>query len=450
MPEQTLSSSQLWMILLALAAVVIALVIWRTRARKKARDLQAPPSVPPQLEEKRPPPPQPEAPKRKEPSPKALDEAARKAAYRERKEAERAERQRRREEEAAAEKARQEAAARAEAERQAEARRLEEERQRKIAAEAGRTLKDGLARTREGGFMARLAGLFGGAGGEISDQTIGELEEILFTADIGVKTSMRLVEGAQERLRKKELASPEKLRASIRTDIEGILAKARASDDRPLFRDLGLPLDEARRPWVIMVVGVNGAGKTTTIGKLAAKLEAEGKRTILAAGDTFRAGATEQLDVWAERAQVPLVKGAEGADPGSVLFDAVQRGVREDFDVVICDTAGRLHTKASLMEELKKVQRVIGKAREGAPDEVLLVLDATMGQNAIQQARQFHEALGVTGIALTKLDGTAKGGVVIGISDELEIPVRLVGVGESLADLRPFHPKEYVDALFGS
>ena len=202
------------------------------------------------------------------------------------------------------------------------------------------------------------------------------------------------------------------------------------------------------RPRVIMVVGVNGSGKTTTVGKLAAKLGQAGHRVLLGAGDTFRAAAGEQLEVWADRVGAPVVRGKDGSDPASVCFEAVKRGVEEKVDVVLLDTAGRLHTKLPLMEELKKVKRVVDKALPGAPHEVLLVLDATNGQNAIAQARQFHEALGVTGIALTKLDGTAKGGVVIGISDELRIPVRYVGVGEKVADLRAFDPDEFVDALF--
>jgi fused signal recognition particle receptor len=199
---------------------------------------------------------------------------------------------------------------------------------------------------------------------------------------------------------------------------------------------------------VIMVVGVNGSGKTTTVGKLAAQLRARGLTVLLGAGDTFRAAAGEQLEIWAERVGVPVVRGKEGADPASVCFEAIQRGIAEKVDVVLCDTAGRLHTKTPLMEELKKVKRVMGKAAEGAPHDVLLVLDATNGQNAIAQARQFHESLGVTGIALTKLDGTAKGGVVIGICDELKIPVRYVGVGETVGDLKPFAPREFVEALF--
>jgi fused signal recognition particle receptor len=378
---------------------------------------------------------------------RAEEEERKKAEYKARKEAERAERERKRAEAAEAEAARLRAI---EEERQRaleEERRKEEERKRRAAAEGGKTLLEGLSKTREGGFVARLAGLFGGKA-EISEESIAELEEILFTADIGVRTSMNLVDHARERLKNRELGNPDKLRAAIRADVEEILVRAQEADPREPLEGLGLPLGD-RRPWVIMVVGVNGAGKTTTIGKLAAKLKARGQSVILAAGDTFRAAATEQLDVWAERAEVPIVKGPEGGDPGAVVFDAVKRAVAEGIDVVIADTAGRLHTKAPLMEELKRVKRVIGKAREGGPDETLLVLDATNGQNAIQQARQFHDALGVTGIVLTKLDGTAKGGVVIGIADELKIPVRMIGIGESLADLRPFEAREFVKALFG-
>lgn len=375
------------------------------------------------------------------------EEERRRAEYEARKETERAEKERRAREKAEAEAARLRAIEEERERKEREQLEALEAQRKKIAAEGGKTLLEGLTRTREGGFVARIAGLFGGKA-EVSEATIGELEEILFTADIGVKTSMKLVEHAQERLKRNELGNADKLKKAIRGDIEEILATAQAGAAQGLD-GLGLPIGE-KKPWVIMVVGVNGAGKTTTIGKLAAKLKARGKSVLLAAGDTYRAAATEQLDVWAERAEVPIVKGAEGADPAGLVFEAVQRGVREGYDVVIADTAGRLHTRAPLMEELKKVQRVVGKAREGAPDEVLLVLDSTMGQNAIQQARQFHDALGVTGIVLTKLDGTAKGGVVIGIADELKIPVRLVGIGESLADLRPFEPREFVDALFGA
>jgi fused signal recognition particle receptor len=288
--------------------------------------------------------------------------------------------------------------------------------------------------------MARLNALFSG-GALVDDAVLADLEEVLFTADIGVRTATRLIEAARERVRRKELSDPERLKAVLREEIARILALDGAAEAAPL--EIG-----AARPWVIMVVGVNGSGKTTTVGKLAAKLRGAGHAALLGAGDTFRAAAGEQLEVWAARAGAPIVRGKEGADPAAVCFEAVQRGVETGAEVVLCDTAGRLHTKTPLMEELKKVKRVLGKAAAGAPHEVLLVLDATNGQNAIAQARQFHEALGVTGIALTKLDGTAKGGVVIGICDELRIPVRWVGVGETVADLRPFSPREFVEALF--
>jgi fused signal recognition particle receptor len=368
------------------------------------------------------------------------EEARKKEDYRRRKEEERLEKERRRlEREAEEQRAREEAAVAA---RQAEeARRREEEEQRKKAeAEAGRTLAAGLEKTR-GGFMARLNTLFSG-GKPVDESVLAELEEVLFTADIGVKTATKLLESAREKVKRKELSDADRLKGALREEISRILAlDGDGSAARPL--EIG-----AARPWVVMVVGVNGSGKTTTIGKLAAKLKASGHSVMLGAGDTFRAAAGEQLEVWAERVGAPVVRGKEGSDPASVCFEAVQRGVAERSDVVLCDTAGRLHTKAPLMEELKKVKRVIGKAAEGAPHEILLVLDSTNGQNAIAQARQFHESLGVTGIVLTKLDGTAKGGVVIGICDELRIPVRYVGVGETVGDLRPFAPKEFVEALF--
>ena len=307
---------------------------------------------------------------------------------------------------------------------------------RRVEAEGGQTLSAGLAKTRREGFMARLAGLFGGAPRVVDESVLAELEEVLFSADIGVKTASRLVEHARDQAKSKSIGSAE-LKAVIRKEVEQIVTL-------PANHKLG----GGGPPHVIMVVGVNGAGKTTTIGKLAFKGTASGKKVLLGAGDTFRAAATEQLDVWAARAGAELVKGKDEADPGSVLFDAVKKGVEQKFDVVIADTAGRLHTKANLMEELKKVKRVMEKALPGAPHEVLLVLDSTNGQNAIVQARQFHEAVGITSIALTKLDGTAKGGVIIGICDEMKVPVSWVGVGEKVADLRPFDPKEFVAALF--
>jgi fused signal recognition particle receptor len=371
---------------------------------------------------------------------KEAEEARRRDEYRRKKEVEREEKDRRRRERDEAEARAREEEARAAREAEEARRREEEERRRRAQAEAGKTLAAGLEKTR-GGFMARLNALFAG-GRLVDDAVLADLEEVLFTADIGVKTATKLLESAREKVKKKELSDPDRLKAALREEIAGILALDGATGGAEA------PAPGAARPWVVMVVGVNGSGKTTTIGKLAAKLKAQGHSVILGAGDTFRAAAGEQLEIWAARVGAPVVRGKEGSDPASVCFEAVQRGVAEKADVVVCDTAGRLHTKAPLMEELKKVKRVIGKAAEGAPHEVLLVLDATNGQNAIAQARQFHEALGVTGIALTKLDGTAKGGVVIGICDELRIPVRYVGVGETVADLKAFAPREFVEALF--
>ena len=323
-----------------------------------------------------------------------------------------------------------------------------------VAQESGRTLAEGLAKTR-GGFMARLEALFG-SGRQLDDAALGELEEILFGADVGVRTATALLEAVRERLKRKELADLSKVKQALREEIERILALGHEGGLAGLTGQKGqqghggLPELAAgvAGPQVVMVVGVNGTGKTTTIGKLAWLLQASGKKVLLGAGDTFRAAAGEQLDVWAERAQVPMVRGKDGGDPGSVLFDAVARGVSEKFDVVLCDTAGRLHTKSGLMDELVRMKKTLAKAHPGSPHEVLLVVDATTGQNAIAQARQFHEALGVTGFVLTKLDGTAKGGVIIGICDELKIPVRYVGVGEKAADLKAFDPHEFVAALF--
>ncbi len=367
---------------------------------------------------------------------KEREEEEKRAEYRAKKAAEDEARERRKREAAEAQRLLEEQRAR-EAAAVEEARRAEEAAARaKVEAEAGRTLAQGLDKTKSQGFMARLNGLFGQQR-QVDESVLAELEEILFTADIGVRTASNLVEVAREKLKRNELKDPERIKAIIRDEVARIV-------DLPVPRSL----EGGGPPHVVMVVGVNGAGKTTTIGKLAAQLTGQGKKVVLAAGDTFRAAATEQLDVWADRAKAQLVKGAEGGDPGSVVFDAVKKARDEGADVVIADTAGRLHTKAPLMEELKKVKRVMDKALPGAPHEVLLVLDSTNGQNAIQQAKQFHDAVGITAIALTKLDGTAKGGVIIGICDELKLPVVWVGVGEKIADLRRFEPREFVQALF--
>ena len=300
---------------------------------------------------------------------------------------------------------------------------------------AGKTLREGLARTHDG-FVSKLGKLFGGAK-TIDDEMLGELEEALFTADIGVRTSQKLVDLVHEGLGKKALQDPAKVWAQLKERVAELLK----SDAGPV--DVG-----AHKPFVVMVVGVNGAGKTTSIGKIARKYVDDGKKVILAAGDTFRAAAVEQLEVWADRAGVPVVKGEEGQDPSSVIFDACKRAQAEGYDVCIADTAGRLQAKKELMDELAKVHRVCGKAIPGAPHEVWLVLDATNGQNAISQAKEFTAVVDVTGIVLTKLDGTAKGGVVIGICDEMQLPVRFIGIGEKVEDLRTFEPVAFAEALF--
>jgi fused signal recognition particle receptor len=300
------------------------------------------------------------------------------------------------------------------------------------AAEA--ELREGLARTR-GGFVARLGRLLSKK--KIDREILGELEEVLLTADIGPKTAEKLFGTIQAALNRDQLEDPEAVWTRLREESGRILAV-----DAP-------PVDWSRqRPFVLLVLGVNGVGKTTTIGKIAAKLVRGGKKVILAAGDTFRAAATEQLEIWGQRAGAPVVKGKSGGDPSSVIFDAVKRAQAEDYDIVIADTAGRLHTKTDLMEELRKVRRVIDKAMPGAPHETWLVLDSTTGQNAIQQAKMFKEVMEVTGIVLTKLDGTAKGGVILGICDELSVPVRFIGIGESVDALREFDPAAFVAALY--
>jgi len=301
-----------------------------------------------------------------------------------------------------------------------------------------KTLKDGLGRTRQEGFVAKLSTIF--AGKQIDQDLMEEVEEALFTADIGARTADRLLTAVREALSKKELKDASKVWEVLRTEAQQILEGATAGGK------VGTP--KPGEPLVTMVLGVNGSGKTTSIGKIAHKLVAEGKKVTLVAGDTFRAAATEQLDHWARRVGAVCIKGKDGADPASVVFDGVKQAVDEKADVVLVDTAGRLQTNINLMEELKKVRRVMGRAIDNAPHEVLMVLDATTGQNGISQAKIFKDATDVTGIILTKLDGTAKGGVVLGVCDELKIPIRWIGVGERVADLRLFDAKEFVDALF--
>jgi fused signal recognition particle receptor len=296
-------------------------------------------------------------------------------------------------------------------------------------------LKGGLARTRSG-WVNRLGQLFAGKK-EIDPALVDEIEKVLLTADIGMRTSQKLLEEIRASLSKKELKDPEAVWAFLRQRCRELL-----SVEAP-------PIDATQdRPFVLLIIGVNGSGKTTTIGKLAAKLKGDGLGVLLGAGDTFRAAATEQLEVWGKRVGAPVVRGREAADPSSVLFEAVKKAKTDGVDVVIADTAGRLQTKTELMQELQKVGRVIGRAHDGAPHETWLVIDATSGQNAISQAQIFTQAMKVTGIVLTKLDGTAKGGVILGIAEQLRLPVRFIGVGERVEDLREFDADEFVDALF--
>jgi fused signal recognition particle receptor len=300
---------------------------------------------------------------------------------------------------------------------------------------APRTLREGLEKTRKG-LWGKLNELFLGKK-TIEKAQLDELETILLTADVGVKTTQQLIGTIEEKLARAELKDVSKVKEALKDEIYKMVS----------FGEAEYNYDKAT-PYVIMVVGVNGVGKTTTIGKIAARLNKQGKSVLLAAGDTFRAAADSQLEIWSKRADAELVRGQANQDPSSVIFEAVQKGVSRKVDVVLADTAGRLHTQQNLMEELKKIRRTITKAYDSAPHEVLLVLDATIGQNALNQAKEFNDALGLTGLALTKLDGTAKGGVVVAICNELKLPVRYIGVGEHIDELRIFSASEFVDALF--
>jgi fused signal recognition particle receptor len=294
-------------------------------------------------------------------------------------------------------------------------------------------LKKGLSKTREI-LTTDIDELFGSKH-RIDDDMLEELEELLITSDIGVQTAMDLMENITKRASK--ISNPEELKAALKAHVLALL------EDLP-----SRPPREEIKPRVIMVVGVNGVGKTTTIGKLAAKATARGERVLIAAADTFRAAAIEQLAIWAERAGADLVKHKANADPAAVAFDAMEAAVARGIDTVFVDTAGRLHTKVNLMEELKKIRRTIAKNIPGAPHEILLVLDATTGQNALSQTKLFNEAMGITGLAMTKLDGTAKGGIVLSICHSLNIPLQFIGVGEGIDDLQDFDPEQFANALF--
>ena len=287
-------------------------------------------------------------------------------------------------------------------------------------------------------FVYRLDRLFLGRK-EIDQELFEQLEEILITADLGVATTLELLDDARKKVKRDQLSDPQALKTIIR---DQILAYIEAADQSA---ELVMP---AEGPFVVMVVGVNGVGKTTTIGKVAAKFVRAGQSVLMVAGDTFRAAAINQLKIWGERVGVKVIAQNPGSDPSSVVFDGLEYGVAHKYDVILIDTAGRLHTSVNLMEELKKIKRVIGKKMEGAPHEVMLVLDATTGQNSLSQVKFFHEAVGVTGLTMTKLDGTAKGGIVANVCRESRIPVRFIGIGEQLDDLRDFDAREFVDALF--
>jgi fused signal recognition particle receptor len=298
-------------------------------------------------------------------------------------------------------------------------------------------LKKGLSKTRQG-FVEQMDRLFLGKK-TIDQELLDELEGLLFSADLGVKTSSQLIEGVQQGLKRGDLQEPDKVKDFIKQEIFRILKSGEIH--------LSINLSQTK-PFVFMVVGVNGCGKTTTIAKIAHQYSSQGKKVLIGAADTFRAAAVEQLEVWANRVGADLVKQSKGTDPSAVAFDSIHAAKARNIDLVFIDTAGRLHTKVNLMEELKKVKWIISRECLGAPHEILLVLDATTGQNAISQAKLFNEAIGVTGIALTKLDGTAKGGIIVGITEELNIPIRYIGVGEGIDDLREFDASEFVQALF--
>jgi fused signal recognition particle receptor len=309
-----------------------------------------------------------------------------------------------------------------------------------FSKEKKKSLDEGLTKTRESFFSKVAKAVIGKS--KVDDEVLDNLEEILLSADIGVTTTLKIIDRLQKRVEKDKFVTTAELNKLLKDEVTGLLNENEVSTKN------GELIDAAKKPYVIMVVGVNGVGKTTTIGKLSYQLKKEGKTILLGAADTFRAAAVDQLTIWSKRVDVPLVSQGMGADPASVAFDTVKSGVAQGMDVIIIDTAGRLHNKVNLMNELSKIKRVMQKVIPDAPHEILLVLDASTGQNAIEQAKQFTAATEVNALALTKLDGTAKGGVVIGISDQFKIPVKYIGVGEKMEDLQVFNKFEFVDSLF--
>ncbi|HLV53619.1 MAG TPA: signal recognition particle-docking protein FtsY [Cryomorphaceae bacterium] len=301
-------------------------------------------------------------------------------------------------------------------------------------------LDEGLEKTKSGLF-AKLTKAVAGKS-KVDEEVLDNLEEVLVSSDVGVSTTLKIIDRIEKRVARDKYLGTDELNKILREEIAGLLEENNSGE----LVDFEIPGD--KKPYVIMVVGVNGVGKTTTIGKLAHQFKKAGKKVVLGASDTFRAAAVDQLKIWAERVDVPIVSQGMGADPASVAYDTLQSAVKQDADVVLIDTAGRLHNKVNLMNELSKIKRVMDRIVQGAPHEVLLVLDGSTGQNAIEQARRFTEATEVTAMALTKIDGTAKGGVVIGISDEFKIPVKYIGVGEGVEHLQVFNKYEFVDSLF--
>ena len=310
-----------------------------------------------------------------------------------------------------------------------------------FSKEKKETLDKGLSKTKESVF-SKIARAVAGKS-KVDDDVLDNLEEVLITSDVGVDTTLKIIKRIEERVSKDKYVNTQELNNILREEIASLLTENNTKDED----DFCVPAD--KKPYVIMVVGVNGVGKTTTIGKLASQFKKKGLSVYLGAADTFRAAAVEQLDIWGERAGIPVIKQKMGSDPASVAFDTVSSAVANNADVVLIDTAGRLHNKVNLMNELTKIKNVMKKILPDAPNEVMLVLDGSTGQNAFEQAKQFTKATEVTSLAITKLDGTAKGGVVIGISDQFKIPVKYIGLGEGIDDLQVFRKREFVDSLFG-
>ncbi|SFW13953.1 signal recognition particle-docking protein FtsY [Sinomicrobium oceani] len=309
-----------------------------------------------------------------------------------------------------------------------------------FSSEKKETLDKGLEKSKTS-FFGKLSKAVAGKS-KVDDEVLDNLEEVLVSSDVGVHTTLKVIERIEERVSRDKYLGTDELNRILREEIAGLLSETNSGE----ATEFSVPED--KKPYIIMVVGVNGVGKTTTIGKLAYQFKKQGKKVVLGAADTFRAAAIDQLQIWADRVDVPIVKQSMGSDPASVAFDTLKSAVTQDADVVIIDTAGRLHNKVNLMNELSKVKRVMQKVVEDAPHDVLLVLDGSTGQNAFEQARQFTKATEVTSLAVTKLDGTAKGGVVIGISDQFRIPVKYIGVGEGIEDLQVFNKYEFVDSFF--